>query len=173
MDGQKILLNEFYVKCLSLFPQCSLFEKFYYWQSEIRKVVSNTENGMVKHKTRRYQNCLSTFCPKSCDPRKTHGDVVEYYDQIGNFMGIAVYMGDGKYCSLPFRGYKKWNLKFTYFTDAYTWGIQPSWCLCLLRPVLCGRQKTINCPKGWFVHMAMVAIYCISFPEGFNSLRYA
>jgi hypothetical protein len=24
-------------------------------------------------------------------------------------MGIAVYMGDGKYCSLPLSGYKKWN----------------------------------------------------------------
>ena len=31
----------------------------------------------------------------------------EFYDQRGNFMGIAVYMGDGKYCSLPFSGYKK------------------------------------------------------------------
>jgi len=107
LDGQNILLNEFYVKCLSLFPQCCLFEKFYYWQSEIREVVSNTENGMVKHKIRCFHNCLSAFCPKSCDPRKTHGDVVEFYDQIGNFMGIAVYVGDGKYCSLPFSGYKK------------------------------------------------------------------
>ena len=109
LDGQNILLNEFYRKCLSLFPQCCLFEKFYYWQSEIRQVVSHTENGKINHKIRCYYNCLSIFCPNSCDPRKTHGDVSEFYDEKGEFMGIAVYMGDGKYCSLPFSGYKKLN----------------------------------------------------------------
>jgi hypothetical protein len=107
LDGQNILLNEFYAKCLYLFPQCCLFAKFYYWQSEIREVVSNTKNGVIKHKIRCYHNCLSTFCPESCDPRKTHGDVSEFYDQRGNFVGLAVYMGDGKYCPLPYDGYKK------------------------------------------------------------------
>ncbi len=91
LDGQNVLLNEFYVKCLSLFPQCCLFEKIYYWQSEIREVVSNTKNGVIKRKIRCYHNCLSTFCPESCDPRKTHGDVSEFYDQRGNFMGLAVH----------------------------------------------------------------------------------
>ena len=107
LDGQDILLEEFYCKCLYLFPLCSLFIKFYYWQSEIREVVSHTENGTIKHKIRCYYNCLSTFCPNSKHPRKTHGDVAEFYDQVGKFMGIAVYMGNGKYCSLPFSGYKK------------------------------------------------------------------
>jgi hypothetical protein len=107
LDGQSVFLNEFYDKCLYLFPQCSLFTKFYYWQSEIREVVSNTESGSIKHKIRCYNDCFSSFCPDCCDPRKTHGDVAEFYDQRGNFMGIAVYMGDGKYCSLPLSGYKK------------------------------------------------------------------
>ncbi len=107
LDGQNVLLNEFYVKCLYLFPQCCLFKKFYYWQSEIREVVSNTGKSAIKHKIRCYYNCLSTICPDSCDPRKTHGDVAEFYDLRGNFMGLAVYMGDGKYCSLPYDGYKK------------------------------------------------------------------
>ena len=107
LDGQNVLLNEFYSKCYSLFPKCILFEKFYYWQSKIIEVESNSENGIIKHKIRCYYNCLSTFCPKSCDPRKTHGDVAEFYDHKGNFMGIAVYMGDGKYCSLPFSGFKR------------------------------------------------------------------
>ena len=31
----------------------------------------------------------------------------EFYDQRGIFMGLAVYMGDGKYCPLPYYGYKK------------------------------------------------------------------
>lgn len=107
LDGQNVLLNEFYSKCLSLFPYCILFAKFYYWQNEIREVISDTENGMIKHKIRLYYNSLTTYCPNSGDPQKTHGDVAEFYDQRGKFMGIAVYMGDGKYCSLPFGGYKK------------------------------------------------------------------
>ena len=52
LDGQNVLLKEFYYKCLSLFPQCCIFTKFYYWQSEIREVVSNTKDGMKKHKIR-------------------------------------------------------------------------------------------------------------------------
>ena len=107
LDGQNVLLNEFYDKCLYLWPQCCLFKKFYYWQSEIREVVLNNKNDMIKHKIRCYHNCFSTFCPENCDPRKTHGDVAEFYDQTGNFMGLAVYMGDGQYCPLPYDGYKK------------------------------------------------------------------
>jgi hypothetical protein len=107
LDGQNVLLDEFYAKCLYLFPQCCLFEKFYYWQSEIREVVSHTKNGAIKHKIRCYHNCLSTFCPQSCDPRRTHGDVAEFYDQNGNFMGLAVYMGAGEYCPLPYSKYRK------------------------------------------------------------------
>jgi len=106
LDGQNVLLNEFYAKCDYLFPQCSLFQKFYYWQSEIREIISNTKNGMIKHKIRCYHNCLSSFCPESCDLQKTHGDVAEFYDQKGKFMGIAVYMGIGKYCPLPYDSYK-------------------------------------------------------------------
>ena len=107
LDGQNVLLNEFYDKCLYLWPQCSLFKKFYYWQSEIRKEVSNTKNGMIRHKIRCYHDCISAFCPESRDPKKTHGDVAEFYDGNGNFMGLAVYMGDGKYCALSYDGYKK------------------------------------------------------------------
>ena len=107
LDGQNIFLNEFYSKCLYLFPQCCLFNKFYYWQSEIREMVSVTKNVPIKHKIRCYYNCLSTFYPESCDPQKTHGDVAEFYDGNGKFMGLAVYMGDGKYCSLPYNGYRK------------------------------------------------------------------
>jgi len=107
LDGQYVLLDEFYTKCHKLYPFCCLFKKFYYWESEIREVVSNTPNGSIKHQIRCYNNCLSTFCPESCDPRKTHGDVAEFYNRKGNFMGLSVYMGDGKYCSLPYDGYKK------------------------------------------------------------------
>lgn len=107
LDGQTVLLSEFHFKCLNLFPQCCLFTKFYYWQSEIKEVVSNTKNGMKKHKIRVYIDCVSAFCPEHADAQKTHGDVAEFYDQRGNFMGLAVYMGDGKYCPLPYNGYKK------------------------------------------------------------------
>ena len=110
LDDQYVLLDEFYTKCLKLAPLCCLFKKFYYWESEILEVVSNTTNGSIRHKIRCYHNCLSTFCPKSCDPRKTHGDVAEFYNQIGEFMGLSVYMGNGQYCSLPFDGYNKKKL---------------------------------------------------------------
>ena len=107
LDGQNVLLSEFYSKCHNLFPQCCLFPKFYYWQSEIKEVVSNTKKGMKKHKIRVYINCISAFCPECCDSDKTHGDVAEFYDQKGIFMGLAVYMGHGKYCPLPYDGYKE------------------------------------------------------------------
>lgn len=106
LDGQTVLLDEFYDKCLLLFPKCSLYRKFYYWQNVIRDVTSTTKNGLIKHKIRSYYNCISASCPERCDPRKTHGDVTEFYDQLGNFMGLAVYVKDGKYCSLPYDDYK-------------------------------------------------------------------
>jgi hypothetical protein len=106
LDGQNVLLDEFYTKCLLLFPKCSLYRKFYYWQSEIREVASRTQNGLIKHKIRSYYNCISASCPESYDPRKTHGDVAEFYDRRGNFMGLAVYVKDGKYCSLPYDNYE-------------------------------------------------------------------
>ena len=107
LDGQYVLLNEFYAKCDFLFPKCCLFKKFYYWQSETREVVSNSEAGMIKHKVRCYNNCLSDVCPERQDLKKTHGDVAEFYDRKGTFMGLSVYMGDGKYCALPYHGYRK------------------------------------------------------------------
>ena len=107
LDRQYVLLSEFYDKCLYLYPQCCLFNKFYYWQSEIKKIVSFNKNGMIKHKIRCYYNFLSTLCPENRDPKKTHGDVAEFYDSNGSFMGLAVYMGEGKYCSLPYGGYRK------------------------------------------------------------------
>ena len=110
LDDQYVWLDEFYNKCLKLYPLCCLFKKFYYWESEIREVVSNTPNGSIKHKIRCYNNCLSTYCPESCDPQKTHGDVAEFYNQKGEFMGLSVYMGNGQYCSLPYDGYKKKGL---------------------------------------------------------------
>jgi hypothetical protein len=70
-----------------------------------RKALQKT--FLVEDNVRYYCNCLSTFCPESCDPRKIHGDVAEFYDQRGKFMDIAVYMGDGKYCPLPYDVYKK------------------------------------------------------------------
>jgi hypothetical protein len=47
------------------------------------------------------------FCSDKLDPKKIHGDIAEFYDKEGNFMGLSVYMGDGKYCPLPYSGYGK------------------------------------------------------------------
>jgi len=106
LDGQQIILEEFFMCCSKKWPHCVLFHKFYYWESEIKTINSKCATGIKRHKVRMYWNCLSTFCPSRVNPEKTHGDVVEYYDEQGIFMGLSVYVGMGKYCSLPFSGYK-------------------------------------------------------------------
>jgi hypothetical protein len=107
LDGQSVVLNEFYIKCSKLYPKCNLFEKFYYLPSGIREISSKSKAGMIKHKIRCYSSCLSAFCPENNDPKKMHGDVAEFYDGNGEFMGLSVYMGDGKYCPLRYDGYQK------------------------------------------------------------------
>lgn len=107
LDGKNVALNEFHTKCSKLFPKCCLFRKFYYWQNEIREIVSVTTNGPIRHTVRCYYNCLTTYCLKNSDPLKTDGDVAEFYDNTGNFIGLSVYMGDGKYCKLAYSGYQK------------------------------------------------------------------
>jgi hypothetical protein len=107
LDGQQILLAEIFATCLSNWPMCVLYEKFYYWQTEVKEIKSNTPRGEIQHKIRMYHNCLTTCDPEGCDPRKTHGDVAEFYDENGCFMGLAVYMGEGLYCPLPFK--KEWD----------------------------------------------------------------
>lgn len=107
LDGQRIKLEEFFICCSKNWPHCVLFHKFYYWESEIKTITSKSATGIIRHKVRMYWNCLSTFCPEKVNPEKTHGDVVEYYDEQGIFMGLSIYVGMGKYCSLPFSGYKK------------------------------------------------------------------
>jgi hypothetical protein len=109
LDGQHIELEEFFLHCSKNWPHCYLYPKFYYWKSETKDIVSNSSEGLKKHKIRIYCNCLSTFCPDKTNPEKTHGDVAEFYDENGIFMGISVYMGLGKYCSLPYSEYTKIN----------------------------------------------------------------
>jgi hypothetical protein len=111
IDGQDIRLHEFFVRCKSMFPWCCLYTKFYYWKSEVKTVTSDSANGQVTHKIRTYHNCLCSCCPQRRDPLKTHGDVAEFYDSEGEFMGLGVYMGAGKYCPLPYGGYHKKDLR--------------------------------------------------------------
>lgn len=86
-------------------PACPLPEKFYYWKSKVKTVTSKTEHGEVTHKVRIYYNYLSTCEPDQIDPEKTHGDIAEFYDAKGEFMGLAVYSGNGLYCPLPYDNY--------------------------------------------------------------------
>jgi hypothetical protein len=104
LDGQNVLLEDFFHKCLGLWPMCYLFAKFYYWKNEIRTIISTTSKGSVKHTIKFYEHSFSSCYPEKLDRKKTHGDVAEFYDEKGNFMGLAVYMGNGKYCSLPYKG---------------------------------------------------------------------
>ena len=106
LDNQQVELKEFFFRCCNNWYFCNLYSKFYYWKSEIKTINSKCSVGYKKHKIRMYWNCLSTYCPNTIKPEKTHGDVAEYYDENGVFMGLSVYMGMGKYCSLPYSGYK-------------------------------------------------------------------
>ena len=107
LDDQDVLLSQFFQKCDILFPWCSLYRKFYYWENEVKTIKSSTPRGQLIHKIRCYHNCISTYCKHKCDLRKKYGDVAEYYDVEGKFMGLAVYVRQGKYCTLPYDGYEK------------------------------------------------------------------
>ena len=106
LDGQDVRLQEFFNRCRDQAPDCVLFEKFYHWDNEIRQVVSRSERGSVAHRIRAYYNPLSTCRPQRAHPGRTHGDVAEFYDTGGRFMGLAVYMGQGKYYLLYYSGYR-------------------------------------------------------------------
>ena len=84
-----------------------MFPKFYHWDHEIKWVVSTTARGPLKHKIRVYYNPWSICHPEKVDPGRTHGDVAEFYDEKDEFMGLAVYMGQGQYFSLPYPGYRR------------------------------------------------------------------
>ena len=104
LDGQEIELDEFFHMCHSM-PLCSLPDKFYHWKNEVKSTVSKRPDGEVIHKIRIYFNYLSTCKPERIDPQKTHGDIAEFYDENGEFMGLAVYTGNGLYFPLPYSKY--------------------------------------------------------------------
>jgi hypothetical protein len=105
LDGQNVNLSDFFRRCLSHSPPCSLPDKFYYWKHEVKLITSKSHNGPVAHKIRIYYNYLSTCRPDLSDPQKTHGDIAEFYDKYGEFMGLAIYVGDGLYWPLPYPKY--------------------------------------------------------------------
>ena len=107
LDGQNILLEEFFKECLNHQPYCSLYKKFYYWKSEVKEIISSSSIGPLIHKARMYYSPMSECYPEDADPGKTHGDVAEFYDEEGVFMGLAVYAGEGKYYVIHYSEYKR------------------------------------------------------------------
>ncbi len=101
LDGQCVPLQPFFDACSALWPNCVLYAKFYHWESEVTEIISPTPRGPVSHRVRMYHNILHACEPGYQDARRTHGDVAEFYDELGRFMGLAVYMGQGVYCPLP------------------------------------------------------------------------
>ena len=106
LDGQKVRLQDFFNQCRDNAPDCALYAKFYHWENEVLRVVSRTDKGAVEHQIRAYYNPLSVCQPQNIHPGRTHGDVAEFYDSRGRFMGLAVYMGQGKYITLHYSNYK-------------------------------------------------------------------
>ena len=101
LDGQCVPLQPFFDSCSALWPDCVLYAKFYLWESEVTEIVSYPPRGPVSHRVRMYHSILHTCRPDYRDAQRTHGDVAEFYDEVGRFMGLAVYMGQGVYCPLP------------------------------------------------------------------------
>jgi hypothetical protein len=101
LDGQCVPLKPILDACAELWPECVLYPKFYLWEQEVRETTSSSPRGPVSHRIRVYHNILHTCQPDLHDPLRTHGDVAEFYDAAGRFMGLAVYMGQGLYCPLP------------------------------------------------------------------------
>ncbi len=106
LDGQCVPLASILDACEALWPDCVLYAKFYHWKSEVQAIVSPSPRGPVTHQVRIYHNILHTCRPDYDDPLRTHGDVAEFYDQAGRFMGLAVYMGQGLYSPLSVPGPK-------------------------------------------------------------------
>jgi hypothetical protein len=57
-----------------------------------------------------YLNPLSTCHPDRVNPGRIYGDVAEFYDDDGEFMGLAVYLGQGIYFPIPYSAYSKSTL---------------------------------------------------------------
>jgi hypothetical protein len=105
LDGQQVDVREFIDFCHRYQPDCNLYEKFYHWQRETKTVVSEGADGAVSHLIRAYLNPLSVCFPAKVDSGRIYGDVAEFYDEKGAFMGLAVYMGLGRYFPIPYSGY--------------------------------------------------------------------
>ena len=106
MDGQAVRLQDFFYQCQGKAPDCILFTKFYHWENEVKTVVYRTDSGPVEHRIRAYYSPLSICQPQKIHPGRTHGDVAEFYDARGQFMGLAVYMGQGRDFLLRHSGYQ-------------------------------------------------------------------
>jgi len=106
LDGQAVRLQDFINQCQESAPDCILFAKFYLWEHEVKSVVSRAGSGPVEHRIKAYYNPLSICRPQEIHPGRTHGDVAEFYDAGGQFMGLAVYMGQGQYFLLHYSNYR-------------------------------------------------------------------
>jgi hypothetical protein len=106
LDGQAVRLQDFFNQCQASAPDCILFAKFYHWEHEVKSVVSRAGSGPIEHRIKAYYNPLSICRPPKIHPGRTHGDVAEFYDARGQFMGLAVYMGQGQYFLLHYSGYQ-------------------------------------------------------------------
>lgn len=105
LDGQEINLEIFFAMSSSNPPGCSLPHKFYYWYNDVKEISSKALERKVSHQIRAYYNLMSTCYPERIDVGRIYGDVAEFYDEQGAFMGFAVYLGYGLYCPFPYSEY--------------------------------------------------------------------
>jgi len=109
LDGQVVPLRGFFDICEKFPHLCELDPKFSLWKQETRQVVYRTERGPSLQIVRFYLNSDSACAQEPRDPGKPFGDVVEFYDAKGEFLGLGVYRGNGQYFPIPYRGYFEQN----------------------------------------------------------------
>jgi len=109
LDGQIVDLEEFFDRCDRNNPKCALYRKFHFWPNKVIMIESPSKAGIVRHRIRAYYSPSSICYPERVNPSRIYGDVAEFYDAHGEFMGIAVYMGEGNYYPLPFSRYTNNN----------------------------------------------------------------
>lgn len=116
LDDQIVNLEEFFNKCDQDNPKCALYRKFHFWPNKIITIESPSKAGIVRHRIRSYYSPSSICYPERVNPMRIYGDVAEFYDIYNEFMGIAVYMGEGAYYPLPFSRYNRGIPIFPSFT---------------------------------------------------------
>ena len=70
LDGQQVLLGDFYRLNWNAPPLCALPEKFHHWKREIKWVRARTAGRIISHQVRIYHNTCPPAAPTGPTPAR-------------------------------------------------------------------------------------------------------